>query len=70
MKLPLSPEQQAWMHSQNAPRKGTAAHDRGKQCLDCVHLREHPTNDTVLCGRVKPNIKTKRTNTCNLFERR
>ncbi len=70
MKLPLSPEQQAWMQNQNAPRKGTAMHDRGKQCLDCIHMREHPINDSVLCGQRKPNIKTKRTNTCNLFEKR
>ena len=58
------------MHNQNAPRKGTAAHDRGKQCLDCVHMREHPSGESTLCGRVKPSIKTKLTNTCNLFERR
>jgi len=45
-------------------------HDRGKQCLDCIHMREHPINDSVLCGQRKPNIKTKRTNTCNLFEKR
>jgi hypothetical protein len=70
MKLPLTPEEQAWLSKQDAPRKGTAAHDRGKQCKDCAHLVENRINNDVLCGRSRPNVKTKPTNTCNSFRKR